>query len=100
MTAADFLKNEKPNEFQARFRVEGEILVTIQAESLEEAEAKAKAKLDHDDFGTELDEVTDIGISQVWKSQAMFLVERDGRALQVSHLKEGDKPRQRTETGF
>ncbi|MHA6684460.1 hypothetical protein [Mesorhizobium sp. A556] len=100
MDEAAFLKNERPTEFEARFTVEGEVRVTIEAESLDEAKAKAAAMVEDEEFGLELDEVTDASIGSVWKSPTMFLVLRDGKTMQVSRLIEGDQPREFTETGF
>lgn len=93
MNAEDFLKNERPNEYEVRFKVEGEICLTIKAESLEDARAKAQIMADDEEFGHELDQVEDIDIARIWKSQPMFLVTRDGKAMQTSHLREGDLPR-------
>ncbi len=95
-----FLKNERPNEYEARFTVTGEILLTIKADSLEDAQAKARSKLEDDDFGSELDDVGDVRVNHVWKSVPMFLVLRDGKVMQVSRLAEGDLPREPTERGF
>lgn len=96
MNEDEFLRNERPNEYEVRFRVEGEISVTIKAESLEDAQVKAQAMAEDEEFGHELDQVEDIDIARVWKSQPMFLVTRDGKAMQTSHLKEGDLPRKPT----
>lgn len=95
-----FHKNERPNEYQACFKVEGEVRVTINADSLEEAEAKAAAMTDDEDFGTELDDVEWVDVRHVRKTPPMFLVTRDGQNFQVSRLSEGDEPREPTETGF
>jgi hypothetical protein len=96
----DFSKNERPTEYEARFRVTGEIRVTIHAGSREEAEDKARAMMEDDDFGCELDGVDDVDLSRVWKSPVMYRVIRDGRNMQVSRLMEGDQPREPGEYGF
>lgn len=95
-----FLKNERPNEYEARFKVEGEVRVTIKAESLEDAQSKAEAMMDEKDFGRELDDTHYVDIDHVWKSVPMFLVTRDGTTMQVSRLAEGDMPREADERGF
>lgn len=96
----NFVKNERPTEFEARFRVDGEVRVTIKADSLAEAKAKADAMLNDDDFGLELTDIASIRLSSVWKSPAMYLVTRDGRSMQTSRLQDGDEPREPDEHGF
>lgn len=100
MNEVDFLKNERPNEYEVRFRIDGEVCVTINAASENEAKEKAQAMLEDNDFGLELDAVIDAKVQYVWKSPAMYLVTRDGWAMQVSRLREGDLPRQPTDRGF
>lgn len=100
MDASEFLKNEKPREYEARFSVSGEVRVTIMADSKEEAKAKAEAMLDDEEFGVDLDEVSDASLAWISKAGPMFLVTRDGRRMQVSHLQDGDQPRQPDERGF
>lgn len=97
---AAFLKNERAGEYEARFTVRGEVRMTIKADSLDAAKAVASDKIEDDDFGLELDDVTDVRVDRVWKSQTMFLVTRDGKPWQVSRLEEGDLPRQPDERGF
>ncbi len=97
---SQFSVNEKPNEYLARFRIEGEVTLMIIASSLEEAKAKARKELDDDNFGMELDSVDSANIAHVGKSPPMYRVMRDGHAYQVSHLQEGDTPREPDERGF
>ena len=98
MNSEEFLKNERPNAYEAQFKVEGEVCVTIKADSLEDAKAKANAMMGDEDFGRELDDIHEIEVDRVWKSVPMFLVTRDGKTMQVSRLMEGDLPRK--PTGF
>ncbi|WP_426126266.1 hypothetical protein [Pararhizobium sp. PWRC1-1] len=98
--AAGFLQNERPNEYEVRFSVEGEIRVTLIADSLDAAKAKAEAMIESEDFGMELDGVTDSRVDHVMKSRTMFLVTRDGRSMQVSRIDNGDLPREPTDGGF
>jgi len=100
MDDAGFLKNERPGEFEALFSVRGEIRMTIKAESLDDAKAKAAAMLEDENFGTEIDGVDDIEIERVWKSPTMYLVNRAGEVMQTSHLQDGDIPREPNERGF
>ncbi len=97
---SDFLKNERPNEYEARFSVSGELCVDITASSLEEAKQKAKAMMDNEEFGYDIEEVNDVRLNHVWKKPVMFLVTRDGRKMQVSRLDDGDLPRQPDQDGF
>ena len=100
MNESGFLKNERPNEYELRFSIEGEVRLTINANSLEHATEQAREMLDEDDFGLELDEVFRVKVDRVYKSCPMYLVTRNGRAMQVSSLEEGDKPRKPDERGF
>lgn len=84
--ASSFLTSERPNDYEARFAIEGEVRVTSKASSPEEAQAKAYAMLNDDDFGRELDEVLSVKLERVQKSCKMYLVMRGGRPIQVSHL--------------
>lgn len=95
-----FSVNERPNEYEARFRIEGEITAFIRADNLEDAKAKAQAMAEDEEFGHELDSVEDVDISRVWKSVPMYRILRNGKAMQTSYLVEGDLPRDPTETGF
>lgn len=97
---ADFSVNERPNEYEVRFAIRGEVRLTINAGSKEEAQQKAQAMLDDEDFGLELDGVDEARVDYVWKSQRMFRVTRDGKAMQVSRLDAGDLPREPDERGF
>lgn len=97
---AIFHKNDKPREYEAVFRVEGEILRTIMADSEDEAREKAKLLLDNEEFGLELDELSEIRMSSVRKTGPMFLVSRGGRKMQVSHLRACDIPREPDENGW
>jgi hypothetical protein len=99
----DFSVNLRAGEFKIRFRVRGEIEMTINADSLEDARAKAEAMIeedDDDDFGLELTDVDDISISDVYPEGKLYRVLRDGRKMQVSLLKTGDQPREPDERGF
>lgn len=98
--ASQFLKNECEGDYHAEFEVHGEVYVSIKASSLEEAQAKAKAMLDDENFGHELDSVHEIEAGRIRKDPTMFLVLRDGKNMQVSHLKAGDMPRAADERGF
>ena len=100
MDEALFIKDELPGEFEARFSVRGEIRLTIKADSLEDARAKAEAMLEDENFALELDEADEVSVDNVWKSNPMFLVTRDGQTMRVSTLQEGDEPREPTERGF
>jgi len=96
----DFTKDEKPGEYGIRFRVKGEIRLTIKAESKEDAKAQAEAMLEDEDFGLELDEVDEVRVDYVYKTPAMFRVMREGKVMQVSRLEPGDVARAPNEYGF
>jgi hypothetical protein len=96
----DFSKDEKPGEYCVRFKVKGEILITIKADNIAAAQEKAEDMLEDEDFGLELDEATDVSIRHVYKSPAMFRVLRNGKTMQVTRLEPGDQPREPNERGF
>jgi hypothetical protein len=98
--ASAFNINNRPREYEAVFEIEGELRVSIEAASPEEASNKAKQMLDEGDFGLELDEVTHAKVYRIRKRPPMFLVTREGRAMQVSVLELGDEPREPDERGF
>lgn len=100
---ADFSLNDKPREYEVRIRIEGEIRRTINADSLEEAEAQAEKIADdiaEDRETAELDEVDNVEVASCRRAQPMFRVMRDGNAYQVSHLAPGDLPREPDDRGF
>ena len=100
MDASQFIANEQPNKFDVRISVRGEINVEVEAASLEEAREKANAMAGDEEFGHEIDEVTDVRVDSVRKAPTMYLVTRSGRQMQVSRLLPGDLPRQPNENGF
>jgi hypothetical protein len=100
MEETAFIKDERPGEFEVRFSVRGEICLTINAESLEDAKAQAEAMTEDEDFGTEVDTAEEVRVEHVRKSRPMYLVTRNGRPMRVSRLEDGDAPRQPTERGF
>lgn len=97
---ADFSVDEKPGEYRLTYRVEGEITWTITATDEADARTQAKAMLENEDFGLELDDVIDIRLDGVRKSPPMYRVTQDGKKMQVSVLSPGDIPRQPDERGF
>ena len=100
---ADFSVNDKPREYDVRIRIAGEMRMTIQADSLEEAEAQAEKIADdiaEDRETAELDEVDNVEVASCRRAQPMFRVMRDGKAYQVSHLAPGDLPREPDDRGF
>lgn len=100
---ADFSVNDRPREYDVRIRVEGEIIMTIKADSQEEAKAQAE-KLADDilegrDFA-DLDDIEETKVESCWRKSPMYRVMRDGKPMQVSHLEAGDLPREPDERGF
>ena len=103
LNPADFSVNDKPREYEVRIRIEGEMRMTIKADSLEEAEAKAEKFADdiaEDRETAELDEVEEVEVASCRRARPMFRVMRDGKACQVSRLSPGDLPREPDERGF
>jgi hypothetical protein len=100
LNESDFLKDDQPRKWRVTFAVEGEIEVTVDAGSKEEAEEAADELMADEDFGLELDEVLSVRVGRLWKEKPLFLVSREGQTMRVSRLKDGDMPREPTETGF
>lgn len=92
-----FLVNRRIGEYEADFAISGTVSVSISAQSLDDAKAKADDMCDDDDFGLELDEVDDVCKTRVFKKPALYLVMRGGDVMQVSCLQDGDLPRQPTD---
>ncbi|OJU66195.1 MAG: hypothetical protein BGO05_10130 [Rhizobiales bacterium 63-7] len=97
---ADFSVNERAGEYRVPFVVTGSIETTINADSLEEARAKASAMTEDEEFGLELDQADYVSVDYVSACRPMYRVTREGKAMQVSHLLPGDEPRQPDERGF
>lgn len=95
-----FSINERTGEYRIRFNVRGWIEMTINADSEDDARAKAEAMAEDEDFGLELDEAGDVDISYVCKEPTLYRVLRDGKYFQVSRLQPGDLPRAPREDGF
>ena len=96
-----FRQNPREGEYDIVFSIEGEVRREIKAGSDEEANAIADKILDaeYDDLG-DLDEIGEIRVRSVRKRGPMFLVTRDGRAMQTNYLMPGDEPREPNEYGF
>lgn len=95
-----FSVNQRDGEYELLFRIEGTVGLTINANSLEEAKEKARAMIDEDDFGFELDEVDDARVVKVYKTQPMYRITRNGKRMQTSRLQPGDEPREPDDQGF
>jgi hypothetical protein len=102
MDHTDFAQNMREGEYTALINVSGTISISIKAESQEDAQRQAMAEVERieKERYAELDQIDDIELGHVRKDRPMFLVTRDGRAMQVSHLAPGDLPREPDERGF
>jgi hypothetical protein len=100
---ADFSVNEREGEYEVVFGISGQMHVTINAASRDEAKAQAErmAEAMWDDLDEiEIDDPTEIRVAWVNKTRPLFRVLRDGQKIQVSRLMAGDLPRQPNENGF
>jgi hypothetical protein len=97
-----FQVNRRDGEFEVRISVEGVKHLTIKAASIEDAKAKAQAMVEDEDNEDllEIDVITDARVWSVSHLPDMYLINRGGKIMQVSQLKEGDEPREPNETGF
>ena len=100
--ADDFIMDKREGEFDVEFSIRGTISRTIKAADLEEAKSIALAMAHDEDSDEllELDDIRDASVGCVRARRPMFLVMRNGQAMKVSHLKEGDTPRQPDERGL
>ena len=101
----DFSADEKPRAFEAWIEVRARVRVDIDADSIDDARAKAgklAANMDmiSDPSDVELDVIDNVTVSNVWKSPTMYRVTRDGETMQVSRLMPGDVPREPNARGF
>ncbi|MBS0361046.1 MAG: hypothetical protein JSR98_06675 [Proteobacteria bacterium] len=97
-----FERDEQQGKFTATVRVRGEVRLSIEAASPEEAREKALVEIDRMEAeGVDyLDEVHDLDLGYVAKDPVMYLVLRDGKTMRSSRLEPGDEPRAPTEHGF
>lgn len=100
MDASAFSTNERHNEYEATFRVSGRVTVTIIADSKEDAETKARAMMDDEEFGLDPNEADEVDLDFIRKTPPMYRVIRDGKIMQSGRLMEGDLPREPDERGF
>lgn len=98
----DFMVYKREGEFDISFSIRGTISRTIKATSREEAKSIAEAMAYDDDSDEllELDDISDVRVDFVSQKRPLFLVLRDGHPMRVSHLEEGDMPRQPDSRGF
>jgi hypothetical protein len=100
---ADFSVAERPREYEVRIAIEGEMILTVQADDLDDAKSQAEKlaeRIAEGDEDADLDEIFDVRVDHVRKTKPLFRVTRDGKATQVSHLVAGDLPRAPSEYGF
>jgi hypothetical protein len=102
MNPADFSRNDREGEYTARVTVRGTLSISIKADSIEDARRQADAELEkiERDGYVEIDDIEELELDRVTKDAPMYRVIRDGKAMQVSHLDPGDRPRQPDERGF
>lgn len=74
--------------FMVDYTFHGRSSRTIEAESLEAAEAIIEAEVNKDDFEIDADEVDDVD----FHIQEMHPVTRDGRELWATYVRAGDQP--------
>lgn len=96
----DFSRDDEPRKYRALFYVTGEVTVDIEADSADEAKARAERMTEEENFGLELDDVTKINIGHIYKTPPMYHVLRWGKVMRVSRLEPGDEPREPRPDGF
>lgn len=99
---AAFSKVEFPGVYKVEIKVTGTIYIEIEADSPEEAKAKAReaAEQVETDDEAELDAITDARAVGVMRKSSLYRVLRNGHKMQVSRLSAGDEPREPDERGF
>lgn len=91
-----FLCDEQTGKFEVRFTIEGAVTEDITAEDLEDAKSKAQSRMDaieNGDDAVEFDDIFDIRM-RVDPKPPLYLVMRDGRAMRVGVVRDGDEPRE------
>ncbi|MFN4296752.1 MAG: hypothetical protein ACK4FB_07900 [Brevundimonas sp.] len=95
-----FEKDDRTGHWEVVITLTGEVRETVKADTKEEARAKVEKMITDGEFELMSDEVEDAKIDLLYPSWPMYLVTREGRPMQVSHVQPGDEPRQRDERGF
>jgi hypothetical protein len=72
--------------FMVEYTFQGRASQTIEAASLEEAEARIEAEVDKDDFDIEADDIDDVDFT----INEMHPVTRDGREVWTTYIKATD----------
>ena len=81
--------------FMVSYTFQGRSSRSIEAETLEAAEAAIEAEVDRDDFEIDADEIDDIDFN----IQEMHQVTRDGREIWTTYVRPGDQRGHQTELG-
>lgn len=102
LNPADFSRNDRDGEYTVEIEVRGTISISIKADSAEDARKRAENELSRIEAEgyVEVDDVNDLRLARVKKDPPMYRVVRDGRPMQVSHLNDGDLPREPDRRGF
>ncbi len=97
---ADFSVNTREGEFDVCVRFTGTMRFTVEAASKAGAEAEVQRMIDADEIEPGPNDLDQIDVDYVCARPTMYRVKRDGRPMQVSHLRPGDLPRDPDERGF
>ncbi|WP_434286263.1 hypothetical protein [Celeribacter sp. SCSIO 80788] len=100
----DFSFVDSPNEFRVRLEVKGEFVLTVMADSPEDARSKAVKETEvliATGYFEGLDEVQEVEAGFAFQAPRMYRVtSKDGRKMRVSRLEPGMVPREPDEHGF
>lgn len=76
--------------------------MSLKADSKEDAQRQAEAEVEkiETEGYVEIDSIDQIEVDYIYKDAPMFLVTREGKKMQTTHLQAGDEPRQPDERGW
>lgn len=97
---ADFSVNARESEFNVSVRFAGSLRLTVEASSASAVEAEVQRMIDSNEIEPMPEDLDQIDVEYARPCPAMYRVERDGRPMQVSVLRQGDIPREPDERGF
>lgn len=91
---ATLWRDDRKGEFTVVIEVRGTIRETVTADNEADARAKVEAALENHELELSGEDIDDARIDYVRANPPMYLVNREGRDMGVSHPRPGDEPRE------
>ena len=89
---AAFYCDRRAGEFDVEVRITGTVRLTIKATDAADARHQAEDMIEKNEVELYGEDFDDADVTYVRACPAMYLVQRDGREMGVSHLRPDDKP--------